>query len=84
MLPFCINVLKHQYTKRPFLGFSVFWDIIDSNGDRSTTVVHQLVELGVAGSNPVGHPIRQAQGLRLKIIWTGMSIFFFAMRKLFM
>lgn len=27
-----------------------------SIGDRSTMVVHQLVELGVAGSNPVGHP----------------------------
>ena len=29
-------------------------------------------------------PIRQAQGLRPKIVWSGTCIFFFAMRKLFM
>ena len=35
---------------------SIF-DIIGSTGDRSSTVEHRPVEAGVAGSNPVGHPL---------------------------
>ena len=44
-------------------------DILLSIGDRSTMVVHQLVELGVAGSNPVGHPSFDENLLLCLVVW---------------